>query len=598
MSQNQQNLKTLFKSQRLPLGVGLLSFWILNKSFFLYHTYLSDTASDKLDAVNKIMAEPFKLMKLPLISLKAEDLCIPLMIAFVIYMLIFARSPKKNMRSGEEQGSAHWADKDEIKKFMDKDPRKNIILTATEGLTMQDWLISPTNGRNKNVLLIGGPGTGKTRFFVLPNLLQMYGSYVVTDPKGTILPDIGDLLLKGGYKIKVLNLKELDKSMHYNPLSYLKTELDVLKFANMLTTATKAADEKEDFWVKAERLLYSAVLGLIIFEGNEKEKNIDTLIQIIDASKTSENDETFENAVDMLFNDVAKENPESFAVRQYKKYKLAAGKSAKSVLLSCGVRLSPFDIKEIRELTSHKDELELDKLGEEKTALFVITSDTDSTLNFLAAFLYMQMFNLLCDNADIKHGGKLPIPVRCILDEFRNIGKIPMFEQLITTLRSRNISACPIVQTKSQLKAVYKDDAETIAGGCDTTLFLGGQEKSTLKDMSELLGSQTIDVLNSSRSYGKNRSDTSSYQKTARKLMDESEVFRLPGEKCILTIRGAAPWISDKYDITKHPNYEHLAKGSRKFDISGYLELVRKQKENPDVAIGEKDIVEVYETEE
>ena len=562
MSQNQQNLKTLFKSQRLPLGVGLLSFWILNKSFFLYHTYLSDNTSDKLDAVNKIMAEPFKLVGLPLISLKAEDLCIPLMIAFIIYMLIFARSPKKNMRSGEEQGSAHWADKDEIKKFMDKDPRKNIILTATEGLTMQDWLISPTNGRNKNVLLIGGPGTGKTRFFVLPNLLQMYGSYVVTDPKGTILPDIGDLLLKGGYKIKVLNLKELDKSMHYNPLSYLKTELDVLKFANMLTTATKSADEKEDFWVKAERLLYSAVLGLIIFEGNEKEKNIDTLIQIIDASKTSENDENFENAVDMLFNDVAKENPESFAVRQY------------------------------------KNELELDKLGEEKTALFVITSDTDSTLNFLAAFLYMQMFNLLCDNADIKHGGKLPIPVRCILDEFRNIGKIPMFEQLITTLRSRNISACPIVQTKSQLKAVYKDDAETIAGGCDTTLFLGGQEKSTLKDMSELLGSQTIDVLNSSRSYGKNRSDTSSYQKTARKLMDESEVFRLPGEKCILTIRGAAPWISDKYDITKHPNYEHLAKGSKKFDISGYLELARKRNENPDVAIGEKDIVEVYEMEE
>lgn len=579
----------LQKKYIIPLVISVTSFVVMNKTCWCYH----NLSGDVFTKIYIITENPLQIFGLPLISFDSNDLLFPFLIACMIYILIVTRT-QRQMRTGEEYGSSKWADKNEIRKFMDPNPWKNVILTATEGLTLKDWRIIPFNGRNKNILIVGGPGTGKTRFFVIPNLMQLNSSYVITDPKGTILPDVGTLLLKKGkYVIKILNLKDFSKSLHYNPLAYVKTELDILKFSNMLIEATKAPDEKQDFWVKAERLLYQAVLGLIIFEAPPEERTMNTLVEIIDASKTRE-DEGYMNAVDMLFDDLAERNPNHFAVRQYRKYKLAAGKSAKSVLLSCGVRLSPFDIQDIRDLMTY-DEMELDKIGDRKTALFAITSDTDTSLNFIASFMYMQMFNLLCDKADNRRKGKLKVPVRCIFDEFKNLGKIPMFENLITTIRSRNISACPIVQTKSQLKAIYKDDAETIAGGCDSMLFLGGQEKSTLKDVAELLGSQTIDILNSSRSYGRNRSDTSNYQKTGRKLLDESEIFRMPGEKCILTIRGANPWYSDKYDITTHPNYKYLADYNDRnyFDIKKYIARYRS---NADFKIGKKDKITEIKT--
>ena len=531
----------------------------------------------------------------PLPSLHPLDLIIGLSCGAGLRLAVYLRSKNaKKYRHGMEYGSARWGNAKDIEPFQAPKFADNIILTKTERLMMSNRPPDPKNARNKNVLVVGGSGSGKTRFWLKPNLLQCHSSYVVTDPKGTILPDVGTLLhKKGKYVIKILNLKDFSKSLHYNPLAYVKTELDILKFSNMLIEATRAPDEKQDFWVKAERLLYQAVLGLIIFEAPPEERTMNTLVEIIDASKTRE-DEGYMNAVDMLFDDLAERNPNHFAVRQYRKYKLSAGKSAKSVLLSCGVRLSPFDIQDIRDLMTY-DEMELDKIGDRKTALFAITSDTDTSLNFIASFMYMQMFNLLCDKADNRRKGKLKVPVRCIFDEFKNLGKIPMFENLITTIRSRNISACPIVQTKSQLKAIYKDDAETIAGGCDSMLFLGGQEKSTLKDVAELLGSQTIDILNSSRSYGRNRSDTSNYQKTGRKLLDESEIFRMPGEKCILTIRGANPWYSDKYDITTHPNYKYLADYNDRnyFDIKKYIARYRS---NADFKIGKKDKITEIKT--
>lgn len=568
-----------------PVIFGILSFYLVNKFCYFYRI----TDGSFLEKINFFLENPLRIFTGKFLSFNINDLLYSVLIGLIVFALIYARAPKKKFRTGEEHGSAKWADKYEIEKFQDKNFRNNCILTATEGLTMKDYIGSPTNGRNKNILVIGGPGTGKSRFFVIPNVMQMHSSYVVTDPKGTILPDVGNLLYKKGhYEIKVLNLVNMTKSMHYNPLAYVHTELDVLKFANMLVDSTQSKDAKKDFWVDAEKLLYSAVVGLIVFEAPEEEKNMNTLIEIINASKTSE-DENYANAVDMLFEELEQKSPQHFAVRQYKKYKLGAGKSAKSVLLSCGVRLAPFDIKSVIDLMSY-DEIELDKLGDRKTALFVITSDTDPSLNFIAAFLYTQMFNLLCTKADDEYGGKLPVPVRCIFDEFANIGQIPHFEQLITTIRSRNISACPILQTKSQLKAIYKDSAETIAGGCDSTIFLGGQEKSTLKDMSELLGSQTIDIITSSRTYGNQRSSTTNYQKGNRKLLDEAEVFKIPGEKCILTIRGANPWLSYKYDITKHPNYKYIGSFDKrnKFDVQKYIQRVRS---NADFKIGENDTI-------
>ena len=504
------------------------------------------------------------------------------------------------MRTGEEQGSAKWADKYEILKFMDKIMRNNIILTMTEGLTLLPYIDSPVNGRNKNVLVIGSSGAGKTRFFLTPNIMQLHSSYVITDPKGTVLENVGYLLQKAGYKIKIINLVDTEKSMHYNPFAYIHSEQDILKFSNMLVRSTTAADEKADFWVKAEMLLYQALVGLIYYEGEEHEKNMDTLVKLLNQSGVSETDENAKNAVDKIFDELREKDPDHFAVRQYDKYKLAAGKSAKSILISCGVRLSPFDIAEIRELTS-SDDMELDMIGEEKTVVFCVTSDTDTSLNFIASFMYMQMFNTLCTVADNKHKGSLPIHVRCLFDELKNIGKIPMFETLIATIRSRNISACPIVQTKSQLKALYKDDAETIVGCCDTMLFLGGQEKSTLKDISEILGNQTIEVMNTSRSYGRQGSNSISYQKTGRKLMDESEIFKLSGDKCILTIRGADPWCSKKYDIKQHPNYKYLGEANEKykFDTEKYLKKYMankmKKKNTADFKIeDDEEIIEIY----
>lgn len=586
-------IEKYFKAKYVvPFLISAASFYIMNKSCYVYRT----SNGDVLEKILYILDKPYKLLGLPVISLDSSDFIFPFLIALMIYILIITRR-KRNLRSGKEHGSAKWAEKDEIKKYMDKDMRKNIILTQTEGLTIDPYIGHPTNGRNKNVLVVGSSGSGKTRFFATPNIMQMHSSYVITDPKGTIVENLGNMLIhKGGYKIKILNLVNMKKSMHYNPLAYVHTELDVLKFGNMLVESTKAPDEKADFWVKAERLLYQALVGLIVFEAPEEERTMDTIITMINASAVSEENENAKNAVDMIFDDLEQKNPEHFAVRQYKKYKLAAGKSAKSILISCGVRLSPFDVAEIRELTS-SDDMELDKIGDRKTAVFCITSDTDTSLNFIAAFMYMQMFNILCSVADDKYHGSLPIHVRCILDEFRNIGKIPMFETLIATIRSRNISACPIVQTKSQLKASYKDDAETIAGCCDSTLFLGGQEKSTLKDLSELLGSETVEVLNTSRTYGRQAGNSVSYQKSARKLMDEAEVFKLPGEKCILTIRGANPWCSFKYDIEKHPNYKYLKDFDKKnaFNPEAYIKKYYKDKYIGDIKIAENEEIEHYE---
>ncbi len=582
----------LRKKYIVPFVISLSSFWLMNKCCYLYRT---SGSADALSKAMEIMDNPIRLVGLPVISFHSSDFLFPFLIAMMIYILIVTHK-KRNLRSGKEHGSAKWAEKGEIDKFMDKDFKKNIILTKTEGLTLDPYIDHPMNGRNKNVLTVGSAGSGKTRFFVTPNIMQKNSSYVITDPKGTIIENVGTMLEKDGYNIKILNLINTKKSMHYNPLSYVHTELDVLKFGNMLVESTKSADEKADFWVKAERLLYQALVGLIIFEAPDEEKTMDTLIQLLNASEVSEEDENAQNAVDMIFEDLENENPEHFAVRQYKKYKLAAGKSAKSILISCGVRLSPFDIAEIRELTS-SDDMQLDKLGDRKSAMFCITSDTDTSLNFIAAFLYMQMFNILCTVADDKYHGSLPVHVRCIFDEFRNIGKIPMFETLIATIRSRNISACPILQTKSQLKALYKDDAETIAGCCDSMLFLGGQEKSTLKDLSELLGSETVEVMNTSRTYGRQAGNSVNYQKSSRKLLDEAEIFKLAGDKCILTIRGANPWCSYKYDIIDHPNYKQLKDYDKRnaFDTEAFLKRYKKDKIDNEMHIDDEEEIVMYE---
>ena len=587
--------KCLRKKYLLPFAISAFTFWLLNKISYCY----GQLEGEPFEKIMTILSDMTTMIKMPLLSLNSGDLLFPFLIAAMIYILIVTRK-KRNMRTGEEQGSAKWADKYEILKFMDKIMRNNIILTMTEGLTLLPYIGSPVNGRNKNVLVIGSSGAGKTRFFLTPNIMQLHSSYVITDPKGTVIENVGYLLQKAGYKIKIINLVDTKKSMRYNPFAYIHSEQDILKFSNMLVQSTKAADEKADFWVKAEMLLYQALVGLIYYEGEEHEKNMDTLVKLLNQSGVSETDENAKNAVDKIFDELREKDPDHFAVRQYDKYKLAAGKSAKSILISCGVRLSPFDIAEIRELTS-SDDMELDRIGEEKTAVFCVTSDTDTSLNFIASFMYMQMFNTLCTVADNKHKGSLPIHVRCLFDEFKNLGKIPMFETLIATIRSRNISACPIVQTKSQLKALYKDDAETIVGCCDTMLFLGGQEKSTLKDISEILGNQTIEVMNTSRSYGRQGSNSVSYQKTGRKLMDESEIFKLSGDKCILTIRGADPWCSKKYDIKQHPNYKYLGEVNEKykFDTEKYLKKYMankmKKKNTADFKIeDDEEIIEIY----
>ena len=515
------------------------------------------------------------------------DMLTGIVAAVILKLLVWQKqSDAKKLRKGIEYGSARWGNAEDIKPYMSEDPWMNIPLTATEALTMESRPKQPKYARNKNIVVIGGSGSGKTRFFVKPSVMQMNCSMVITDPKGTLIEECGKMLAKGPpkkdkngnimkdksgkvihepYVIKVLNTINFSKSLHYNPFAYIRSEKDILKLVTTIIVNTKGEGEKasEDFWVKAEKLLYTALIAFIWYEGKEEEKNLNTLLDLLNESETREEDETYQNPVDMLFEELEAKEPQHFAVRQYKKYKMAAGKTAKSILISCGARLAPFDIAELREIMSY-DEMELDKIGDRKTALFLIMSDTDTTFNFVIAMLQSQLFNLLCDKADDVYGGRLPVHVRVIADEFANIGQIPQFDKLIATIRSREISASIILQSQSQLKAMYKDSADTILGNCDTTLFLGGKEKTTLKEMSELLGKETIDLYNTSETRSNQKSFGLNYQKTGKQLMTEDEIAVMDGGKCILQIRGARPFFSDKYDITKHKNYRFLADENEK----------------------------------
>ena len=553
----------------------LIAFYVVEKCAWLYRHCIGGTVVQKLGVM---------LMNLPVAfrswipSFHIRDLLAGIIGALLLRCVVYMKGKNaKKFRQGEEYGSARWGNEKDIEPFIDPVFENNIILTQTERLTMNSRPKLPKYARNKNVIVIGGSGSGKTRFYVKPNLMQMPDnvSYVVTDPKGTIIVECGTMLVRHGYRIKVLNTINFKKSMHYNPFHYIRSEKDILKLVNTIIANTKGEGEKatEDFWVKAERLLYTALIGYIWYEAPEEEQNFATLLEFINASETREEDEEFKNAVDELFEELEAENPEHFAVRQYRKYKLAAGKTAKSILISCGARLAPFDIAELRELTRY-DEMELDMLGDQKTAMFVIISDTDDTFNFIVAIMYTQLFNLLCDKADDEHGGRLPYHVRLLLDEFSNIGQIPKFDKLIATIRSREISASIILQSQSQLKTIYKDAAETIIGNCDTVLFLGGKESSTLKEISETLGKETIDLYNTSDTRGNNRSYGLNYQKTGKDLMSRDELAVMDGNKCILQLRGVRPFFSDKYDITKHRRYKELSDYNRKneFDIEKYLE--------------------------
>lgn len=515
--------------------------------------------------------------------------------AFVWFIVYQKKKNAKKFRQGVEYGSARWGSRKDIEPYIDEKFENNIILTNSERLTMNGRPKIPKYARNKNVLVVGGSGSGKTRFFVKPNLMQMHSSYVVTDPKGTVLVECGKMLEKNGYEIKVLNTINFKKSMHYNPFAYLRSEKDILKLVQTIMANTKGEGEKsaEDFWTKAERLYYNALIGYIYYEAPEEEQNFQTLLAFIDASEVREEDENFKNAVDYIFEALEKEKPNHFAVKQYKKYKLAAGKTAKSILISCGARLAAFDIEELRSLMEY-DEMGLDTLGDKKTALFIIISDTDDTFNFVVAMMYTQLFNLLCDKADDEYGGRLPVHVRCLLDEFSNIGQIPKFEKLIATIRSREISASIILQAKSQLKAIYKDHADTILGNCDSELFLGGKEGTTIKELSENLGKETIDLYNTSETRSNQKSFGLNYQKLGKELMSKDELKVMDGGKCILEIRGARPFYSDKFDITKHKNYKLLSDYSDKnvFDIEKYLKRKDKVnlKENMEVAMIEADM--------
>ena len=522
-----------------------------------------------------------------LLSFDLRDLLVGVTVAVILKLLVWQKqSDAKKLRKGIEYGSARWGTAEDIKPYMSDDPWMNIPLTATEALTMESRPKQPKYARNKNIVVIGGSGSGKTRFFVKPSVMQMNCSMVITDPKGTLIEECGKMLAKGPpkkdkngnimkdksgkvvhepYVIKVLNTINFSKSLHYNPFAYIRSEKDILKLVTTIIVNTKGEGEKasEDFWVKAEKLLYTALIAFIWYEEDEEEKNLNTLLDLLNESETREEDETYQNPVDMMFQELEERDPQHFAVRQYKKYKMAAGKTAKSILISCGARLAPFDIAELREIMSY-DEMELDKIGDRKTALFLIMSDTDTTFNFVIAMLQSQLFNLLCDKADDVYGGRLPVHVRVIADEFANIGQIPQFDKLIATIRSREISASIILQSQSQLKAMYKDSADTILGNCDTTLFLGGKEKTTLKEMSELLGKETIDLYNTSETRSNQKSFGLNYQKTGKQLMTEDEIAVMDGGKCILQIRGARPFFSDKYDITKHKNYRLLADENEK----------------------------------
>ena len=565
---------------------------LMNKLCLVFRLTPGNNISDKMISPKYVLSEVFLSLKF---SFHPIDIMITVIAAGMMGFILYTkRKNAKKYRKGIEYGSARWGNTEDIKPYMDKDFANNILLTKTESLTMNSRPENPKYARNKNVLVIGGSGSGKTRFYVKPNLMQMHSSYVVTDPKGTLLSDCGKLLQKKGeYQIKVLNTINFKKSMRYNPFNYIRSEKDILKLVNTIILNTKGDGEQNgdnSFWVKAEKLYYTALIGYIWYEAPENEKNFTTLIDMLNASEVREDDENYQNAVDILFERLEEKNPEHFAVRQYKKYKLAAAKTAKSVLISCATRLSPFDIKELRELMEH-DEMELDTLGDRKTALFLIMSDTDTTFNFIIAILQSQLFNLLCDKADDQYGGRLPVHVRLILDEFANIGQIPNFDKLIATIRSREISASIILQSQSQLKTLYKEAADTILGNCDTLLFLGGKEKSTLKEIAELLGKETIDIYTTSESHGKDVSHGLNYQKMGKPLMTQDEIAVMDGGKCILQIRGVRPFFSDKYDITKHPNYCYLADADKRntFSAERYIKH-RNSFLHPNT------IVEIYDT--
>ncbi|MEQ2604361.1 type IV secretory system conjugative DNA transfer family protein [Dorea longicatena] len=561
-----------------------LAAFYADRAFFLYRNSPGEDMGNKLLYA---MEHADRIFAGFVLSNNWKDLLAGIVVAVVLKVLVWQKqADAKKLRKGIEYGSARWGTAEDIKPYMSEDPWMNIPLTATEALTMESRPKQPKYARNKNIVVIGGSGSGKTRFFVKPSVMQMNCSMVITDPKGTLIEECGKMLAKGPpkkdkngnimkdrsgkvvhepYVIKVLNTINFSKSLHYNPFAYIRSEKDILKLVTTIIVNTKGEGEKasEDFWVKAEKLLYTALIAFIWYEGDEEEKNLNTLLDLLNESETREEDETYQNPVDMMFQELEERDSQHFAVRQYKKYKMAAGKTAKSILISCGARLAPFDIAELREIMSY-DEMELDKIGDRKTALFLIMSDTDTTFNFVIAMLQSQLFNLLCDKADDEYGGRLPVHVRVIADEFANIGQIPQFDKLIATIRSREISASIILQSQSQLKAMYKDSADTILGNCDTTLFLGGKEKTTLKEMSELLGKETIDLYNTSETRSNQKSFGLNYQKTGKQLMTEDEIAVMDGGKCILQIRGARPFFSDKYDITKHKNYRFLADENEK----------------------------------
>ena len=573
--------KARFAKQNIPY----LAFFYLG-NIFSYHIR-SYVGGDVIDKIFQGILEINTLSFLP--SIHIMDILSGILVAVLIKFIVYTKGKNaKKFRQGKEYGSARWGNKKDIEPYMDESFQNNILFTQTERLTMNGRPANPKYARNKNVLVIGGSGSGKTRFYVKPNLMQMHSSYCVTDPKGTIVLECGKMLEDNGYEIKILNTINFKKSMKYNPFAYIRSEKDILKLVQTIIANTKGEGEKagEDFWVKAEKLYYTALIGYIFYEAPKEEKNFATLLDMIDASEVREDDETYMNPIDRLFEALEKKEPTHFAVKQYKKYKLAAGKTAKSILISCGARLAPFDIQELRELMK-EDELELDTLGDRKTALFVIISDTDDTFNFVVSIMYSQLFNLLCDKADDVYGGRLPVHVRCLLDEFANIGLIPKFEKLIATIRSREISASIILQAGSQLKAIYKDNADTIVGNCDSTLFLGGKEKTTLKELSETLGKETIDLYNTSETRSNQKSFGLNYQKTGKELMSQDEITVMDGSKCIFQLRGVRPFLSDKYDITKHKNYKLLEDYDKKnlFDIESYMKRRGKAKLNKDTII-------------
>ena len=573
-----------------------LAGYFCDKIAWLWRVSPGQDASAKAMAV---MAGMEDLFSNPLPSFYPKDLLIGAGCGIALRLVVYFKAKNaKKFRHGMEYGSARWGNAKDIEPYMDSVFENNILLTQTERLMMSGRPKQPKYARNKNILVIGGSGSGKTRFFVKPNLMQMHSSYVVTDPKGTVLVECGKMLKKGGYKIKVLNTINFAKSMHYNPFAYLRSEKDILKLVNTIIVNTKGEGQQsgEDFWVKAEKLYYTALIAYIWYEAPEEEQNFAMLIDMIDASEAREDDENFKNAVDLLFDELEEKDPNHFAVRQYKKYKLAAGKTAKSILISCGARLAPFDIKELRDLMEY-DDLELDTLGEKKTALFVIISDTDATFNFVVSIMYSQLFNLLCDKADDVYNGRLPVHVRMLLDEFANIGQIPQFEKLIATIRSREISASIILQSKSQLKAIYKDNADTIEGNCDTTLFLGGKEKTTLKELAEVLGKETIDLYNTSDTRGTSQSYGLNYQKTGKELMSQDEIAVMDGGKCIMQLRGVRPFFSNKFDITKHKQYRLLSDFDDKnaLDIEKYVKNLCKTRVRDNDTVGEVEDAGVIE---